>query len=486
MTVATTRATTGIAGLDDILAGGFTPHRLYLIEGMPGSGKTTLALQFLMEGVRHGESVIYVTLSETAEEIRAVAQSHGWSLEGIAIRELVPTEGVLDPAGQYTVFHPSEVELGETTQRILADVEALKPTRVVFDSLSELRLLAGNPLRYRRQILALKQFFAGRRCTVLMLDDMTSVEHDLQVQSIAHGAILLEHTIPAFGVPRRKLSVTKYRGSDFRGGYHDYVIRRGGLEVFPRLVAAEHRRQPTRERLSSGLAELDRLTGGGLERGTSTLIVGAAGAGKSTVAALFAHSAARRGEHAALFIFDESANTLFSRLQGLGINLKEQVDAGRIRVREVDPAELSSGELAHLVRAAVEQDKASIVIIDSLNGYMNSMPEERFLMAQLHELLTYLGQQGVATMLVSAQHGLISSQMSSAVDASYLADAVFLLRYFEAEGELRQAISVVKKRGGAHERTIREFRMANGRIEVGEPLRNYRGVLSGIPEAIKK
>jgi circadian clock protein KaiC len=486
MTNSAPRAATGIEGLDDILGGGFTPHRLYLVEGMPGSGKTTLALQFLMEGVRRGEPVIYVTLSETAEEIRSVVDSHGWTLEGITVRELVPTEGALDPADQYTVFHPSEVELSETTQRILADVDQIKPTRVVFDSLSELRLLAGNPLRYRRQILALKQFFSGRRCTVLMLDDMTSAEHDLQVQSIAHGALLLEHTIPGFGVPRRKLSVTKFRGSDFRGGYHDYVIRRGGLAVFPRLVAAEHRGTPRRERLGSGLPELDRLTGGGLERGSSTLIVGAAGAGKSTVAALFAHSAAQRGERSALFIFDESANTLFNRMEGLGIDLKSHADAGRISVREVDPAELSAGEFAHLVRCAVEEEQARIVVIDSLNGFLNSMPEERFLLVQLHELLTYLGQQGVATLLISAQHGLVSSQMSSPIDASYLADAVFLMRYYEAEGEVRQAISVIKKRGGAHERTIREFKMSHGRIEVGEPLRNYRGVLTGVPEPVRR
>ena len=486
MTPSAPRAATGIEGLDDILGGGFTPHRLYLVEGMPGSGKTTLALQFLMEGVRRGEPVIYVTLSETAEEIRSVVDSHGWTLEGITVRELVPSDDALDPADQYTVFHPSEVELSDTTQRILADVDQIKPTRIVFDSLSELRLLAGNPLRYRRQILALKQFFSGRRCTVLMLDDMTSAEHDLQVQSIAHGALLLEHTIPGFGVPRRKLSVTKFRGSDFRGGYHDYVIRRGGLEVFPRLIAAEHRRTPTRERLSSGLAELDRLTGGGLERGSSTLIVGAAGTGKSTVSALFAHSAAQRGERSALFIFDESANTLFNRMEGIGIDLKSHVDAGRISVREVDPTELSAGEFAHRVRCAVEEEQARIVVIDSLNGFLNSMPEERFLLVQLHELLTYLGQQGVATLLVSAQHGLVSSHMVSPIDASYLADAVFLMRYYEAEGEVRQAISVIKKRGGAHERTIRDFRMSHGRIEVGEPLRNYRGVLTGVPEPVAK
>ena len=476
------RAATGVPGLDDILGGGFTPHRLYLIEGMPGSGKTTLAFQFLLEGVRRGERVLYVTLSETEEEIRAVAASHGWSLDQIMIRELVPTENSLEPSEQYSVFHPSEVELTETTRKILADVDQHRPSRIVFDSLSELRLLAGNPLRYRRQILALKQFFGGRRCTVLMLDDLTSAEHDLQVQSIAHGAVMLEHTVPHFGAQRRRLSITKFRGSAFRGGYHDYTIRRGGLEVFPRLVAAEHRQASSREQISSGLKQLDTLLGGGVERGTSTLIVGAAGSGKSSVAALFCASACERGQSATMFIFDESANTLFSRMAGLHVDLKKFVDSGRLHVREVDPAELSPGEFTHSIRQAVEEDKSALVVIDSLNGYLNSMPDEKFLVVQLHELLTYLGQRGVATILISAQHGMISSQMSAPVDASYLADSVVLMRYFEAEGEVRQAISVVKKRGGEHERTIREFKMAAGRITVGEPLREYRGVLSGIPE----
>ena len=482
MTAPSGVAATGVAGLDDILGGGLTANRLYLLEGMPGSGKTTLAFQFLMEGARLGESVLYVTLSETQEEIRAVAASHGWKLEGIAIRELVPSEESQRPGEQYTVFHPSEVELSDTTRKILDDVERLKPTRIVFDSLSELRLLAGNPLRYRRQILALKQFFAGRRCTVLLLDDLTAAEHDLQVQSIAHGALLLEHTMPAFGRPRRRLSVTKYRGSDFRGGYHDYAIRRGGLEVYPRLVAAEHRGESGRERMPSGLAGLDKLIGGGLERGTSTLIQGAAGTGKSTIASLFCARAAERGEHAALFIFDESANTLFSRLAGLGIDLKKHVDAGRVTVQQIDPAELSPGELVHAIRAAVEERDARIVVIDSLNGYLNSMPDEKFLIVQLHELLTYLGQRGVASLLIAAQHGLMGAQMTSPVDASYLADSVMLLRYFEAEGEVRQAISVVKMRGGEHERTIRDFSMKGGRIVIGEPLRDYRGVMTGVPE----
>jgi circadian clock protein KaiC len=482
MTEAASRAATGILGLDHILGGGFTPHRLYLIEGMPGSGKTTLAFQFLLEGVRRGERVLYVTLSETEEEIRAVAASHGWSLDDVMIRELVPAENSLESNQQYTVFHPSEVELTETTRKILAEVDERRPARIVFDSLSELRLLAGNPLRYRRQILALKQFFGGRRCTVLMLDDLTSAEHDLQVQSIAHGAIMLEHATPHFGTQRRRLSITKFRGSAFRGGYHDYIIRRGGLEVFPRLVAAEHRQAPTREQISSGVNELDALLGGGVERGTSTLIVGAAGSGKSTITALFCANACERGQHATMFIFDESANTLFSRMAGLRVDLQKHVDSGRLTVREVDPAELSPGEFTHAIRLAVEERKSAIVVIDSLNGYLNSMPDEKFLVVQLHELLTYLGQQGVATLLVAAQHGMISSHMSAPVDASYLADCVLLLRYFEAEGEVRQAVSVIKKRGGEHERSIREFRMAGGRISVGQPLRDYRGVFSGVPE----
>jgi circadian clock protein KaiC len=474
-------AATGIAGLDDVLSGGFTPNRLYLVEGMPGSGKTTLAFQFLLEGVKRGEPVLYVTLSETADEIRAVAASHGWSLDGIVLRELVPPQESLEPEEQYTVFHPSEVELSDTTRKILDDVERIKPARLVFDSLSELRLLAGNPLRYRRQILALKQYFAGRRCTVLLLDDLTSEGHDLQVQSIAHGAILLEQTIPEYGKQRRRLSVVKYRGHDFRGGFHDYTIVRGGLQVFPRLVAAEHRKAHQRDRLSSGTPALDKLLGGGIERGTSTLVMGAAGTGKSSIAALFACAAADRGERAALFLFDESSATLTSRMEALGVDLGRHVASGAVALQQVDPAELSPGEFSHAIRHAVEQGGCSVVVVDSLNGYLNSMPSERFLVIQLHEILTYLGQQGVATLLINAQQGLIG-HMSSSVDASYLADAVVLMRYFEAEGEVRQAISVVKKRGGAHERTIREFRLEPGSIVVGEPLRDYRGVLTGTPQ----
>lgn len=474
-------ARTGVEGLDDVLCGGFVPNRLYVIEGVPGSGKTTLSMQFLIEGARRGEPVLYVTLSESIEELHAVAKSHGWSLDGVTIRELVPSEESLQPDEQYTMFHPSEVEMGSTTKTILADVEKLKPQRVVFDSLSEFRLLAGNPLRFRRQILALKQFFVGRNCTVVFLDDTTSAYQDLHIQTLAHGVVKLELVNPEYGAERRRLSVVKYRGVAFRGGYHDYKIRRGGIEVFPRLVANEHRPPIRPEKLPSGITELDALLGGGIERGTSTLIVGAAGTGKSTLAAQFVAAVAERGQTAAMFIFDESSNTLLTRAAGLKINLKPAIESGKVVVQQVDPAELSPGEFANAIRRCVDENKISIAVIDSLNGYLNAMPGERFLIIQLHELLTYLGQAGVATVLIGAHQGLIGTQMASPVDASYLADAVILMRYYEMKGEVRQAISVVKKRGSAHERTIRDFRLENGSITVGEPLREFRGVLTGVP-----
>jgi circadian clock protein KaiC len=475
---------TGIEGLDHILGGGLTSHRLYLIEGVPGSGKTTMALQFLMAGVRAGEKVLYVTLSESGEELRAVASSHGWSLEGVSVRELTPSGENLQSDDQYTMFHPSEVELGETTRTILADVERIHPTRVVFDSLSELRLLAGNPLRYRRQILALKQFFTGRHCTVVLLDDMTSADHDLQVQSIAHGVVLLEQLNPDYGADRRRLRVVKYRGVAFRSGYHDYIVKRGGIEAFPRLVAQDSRAEPTLEKLAGGVTELDSLLGGGIERGTSTLVIGAAGTGKSTLAARFAWAACEKGLNAAMFLFDEGTGTLYNRCLGVGIDLRTHTQNGRLRVQQIDPAELSPGQLTHAIREEVTQRNVGVVVIDSLNGYLNAMPGEKFLIIQLHEMLTYLAQSNVATILISAQHGLVGSQMVAPIDASYLADAVVLMRYFETNGEVRQAISVVKKRGGAHERTIREFRMRNGGIEVGQPLREFRGILTGVPEIV--
>jgi circadian clock protein KaiC len=471
----------GIEGLDDVLHGGLTPSRTYLVEGVPGSGKTTLGMQFLAAGARNGESVLYVTLSESAEELRDIADSHHWTLAGIHVRELIPSERSLEPDDQYTVFHPSEVELTETTQRLLADIERLSPTRVVFDSLSELRLLAGNPLRYRRQILALKQFFAGRGCTVLLLDDLTAADRDVQVHSISHGVIALEQLIPEYGSDRRRMRIAKFRGKVFRGGYHDYSIRTGGLEIFPRLVAAEHRRDIRSERLSAGLPALDTLLGGGIEFGTSTLLVGAPGTGKSTLAAQFACAAAHAGKKSAMFIFDESLATLVTRCTGMGLPLDRHLESGDVTVQPVDPAELSPGEFAHTLRRAVEQDGVKVIVIDSLNGYLNATPEEKFLTIQLHELLSYLGQQGVATFIVGAHHGVIGGSMVTPVDASYLADAVVLLRYYEAHGEVHQAISVVKKRGGPHERSIREFKLTSGGIHVGNPLRQFRGVLTGVP-----
>lgn len=477
-------AATGIEGLDHVLNGGLTPYRMYLVEGIPGSGKTTLALQFLIEGAKRNEPVLYVTLSETEEELRAVAESHGWPLTGVTVHELVPTEGSLEPAEQYTMFHPSEVEMGQTIKAILSEVDRIKPARIVFDSLSELRLLAGGPLRYRRQILALKQYFSGRSCTVILLDDLTAVDRDLQVQSIAHGVLLLEQLNPEYGAGRRRLRVNKFRGRQFRGGFHDFNITRGGLEVFPRLVASENRQDTSRAKLPSGIEAMDALLGGGIEHGTSTLIVGAPGTGKSSLAAKFAISAAERGQTAAMFIFDESRSTLLTRAAGLGMNLREHVEGGRIRIQPVDPAELSPGEFVHAIRKSVERDHAAVIVIDSLNGYLNAMPGESYLIIQLHELLTYLGHHGVATLMIGAHHGLIGASMQTPVDASYLADAIILMRYFEAFGEVRQAISVVKKRGGQHERTIREFRLENGGIHVGEPLRQFRGVLAGTPTYI--
>jgi circadian clock protein KaiC len=478
---------TGVTGLDRILSGGLTPNRLYLVEGIPGSGKTTLALQFLRSGAANGESVLYVTLSETEEELRAVAHAHGWDLKGVQIREVIPSQGSLQSEQNYTIFHPSEVELGATTQAILEHVSIVNPTRIVFDSLSELRLLAGSPLRYRRQVLALKQFFAGRRCTVMLLDDRTQSEHDLQVQSIAHGVISLEQTFPEYGAERRRLRVVKYRGVKFMGGYHDFRIERGGLEVFERIVASDSHEVPVRAWLSSGIEELDTLLGGGIESGTSTLVIGAAGTGKSTISATFATAAAARGQKAALFVFDESPHILLNRMDGLGINLRKHVDSGRVMLQRIDPAEMAPGAFTHCLRKAADEDKASLIIIDSLNGYLNAMPEERFLTIQLHEMLTFLGQRGVATMMVAVQHGLIGTSMQGPVDASYLADSIIMMRYFEAEGEVRQALSVVKKRGGNHERTIREFRLGGDHgLHIGAPLKEFQGVLTGVPQFLGK
>jgi circadian clock protein KaiC len=472
------RALTGIEGLDLVLGGGLPRHRLYLVEGSPGVGKTTMALQFLMEGRDKGEQGLYVTLSETKEELQAVAESHQWSLDGVTVYELAD----VDTAGSddYTLFHPSEVELGETTRGVLEVVDRIKPERVVFDSLSELRLLARDPLRYRRQILSLKQYFVGRKCTVMLLDDRTSTPNDLQLESLAHGVVDLEQLAPEYGAERRRLRVKKMRGIPFDGGFHDFRITTGGAVVYPRLVAAAHHPTFTAETLRSGIQELDDLLGGGLERGSSTLILGPAGAGKTTIAMRYALSAALRGERAAFFTFEEGLGTLHARAVGLGWDLKTHIEAGRLHVEQIDPAQLSPGEFAHRVRQ-VAREGASLVVIDSLNGYLSSMPEERHLYLHLHELLVFLNQSGVATIVVMAQHGVLGS-MRSPVDVSYLADGTILLRYFERDGRLLEAIAVLKKRSGRHERTLREFEVGGpAGLRVGPPLQDLHGIMTGVP-----
>lgn len=471
---------TGIEGLDVILGGGLSPNRIYLIEGEPGTGKTTTGLQFLREGVARGETVVYITLAETGEELRAVAESHGWTLDGIHLHEVLPTEDLLRDDQQYTMFHPSEVEMANTTQMILSAIESKKPTRVVLDSLSELQLLADTALRYRRQVLALKQFFAKRNCTVMLLDDRTAASADLQVRSIAHAVIQFDLAVKDYGAERRRVRVIKYRGRNAVGGMHDYNITQGGMVVHPRLVAADSRQLRPGAQLKSGLAPLDSLLGGGLEEGSSTLIVGPPGTGKSSLAAQFVCAINKEGGKAAMFLFEESKSNLLNRADGLNMDLRGFMDSGKLTIQQVDPAELSPGQFSAAVIKA-ERDGARIVVIDSLNGYMNAVPDERFLTTHMHELLTYLGQRGVVTILVGIQQGMLGGTMSSAMDASYLADNVLMLRYFEDDGEVRQAVSVFKKRGSMHERTIRRFSMSEKGIEVGEVLRGYRGILTGVP-----
>jgi circadian clock protein KaiC len=478
------RVATGIPGLDSILGGGFPRDRFYLVQGDPGVGKTTLALQFLLEGKRIGEQGLYVTLGETQEELEGVAASHHWSLDGISIFEVQTgvNEEDMREDESYDVFHPSEVELGEVMRTLIAEAERVQPRRVVIDSLSEVRLLARDPLRYRRQLLALKRFFIGRGCTVLLLD-AASINKigDLQSNTLVHGVVLLEQSLPDFGLKRRRLSIVKLRGVRFDDGYHDFRVETGGIRVYPRLVAADHQLDWADGLVASGLPELDGLLGGGLPRGTSTLILGAAGVGKSTLAGQYATCAAQRGERAIIFTFDESARNFITRSEGVGMPMRALVEADKVRVVQVDPGELAPGQFAQMVRESVEQGKARIVVIDSLTGYLNATPDERFLLVQLHELLTYLGNRGVCTLLVVAQHGLLGDGVKASLDASYVADAVLMLRYFEHHGVVRKALSAVKKRMGMHEPSIHEFEIGPGRVRVGAALRGFHGVLSGTP-----
>ena len=485
MSERSSKAGTGVTGLDDILDGGYRRGRVFLLEGSPGTGKTTIATQFLLDGAKAGERGLYITLSETEDELRESAASHGFALEEPnSIHELIPPENLLDDDQQQSLLYSSDLELGETTKRIFEAIEETKPQRVVLDSLSEIRLLAQSSLRYRRQVLALKHYFAKNGATVLMLDDLTTDMLDKTVHSVAHGVIRLEELAPDFGAERRRMRVIKYRGQRFRGGFHDMVIKTGGVEVFPRLVSAEHKTKFKREKLQSNSEELNKLLGGGIERGSSTLVLGPAGTGKSLLTLTFAVQAIERGENAAMFVFDEELGLLFDRAKGLGFDLRALSDSGKLIIEQIDAAELAPGEFAQRVRKCVEDHNAKTVIIDGLNGYQAAMPEEKQLVLHMHELLQFLNRQGATTFLTVAQHGLVGD-MKTPVDVTYLADTVILLRYFEAAGRVRRAISVIKKRTSAHEDTIREYRIGTNGIRLGEPLTGFQGVLRGVPELIR-
>lgn len=471
---------TGVAGLDKILNGGLPSNHIYLLDGSPGTGKTTLAMQFLLEGVALGETGLYITLSESKDELVGVAASHGWSLDGIEVFELAALGAQAEEEG-YTIFHPAEVELQQTVDAVLEVVKSLNPKRVVFDSLSEMRLLAREPLRFRRQILAIKQFFMGREGTVLLLDDKTAPEGDLQLHSLAHGVLLLEHVALEYGAERRRLQITKVRGWKFRGGYHDFRLTTGGLEVYPRILHDKPVANDITKVLSSGSAPLDKLLGGGLTCGTSLLITGAAGTGKSVLCTQYAHAAVSRSEKVLFYLFDERMSTFRLRTRTLGIDIEDALDSGDLMIQQVEPTDLSPGEFASQVVSAVENDNISLVVIDSINGYMQSMPEERLLPIQVHELLSFLSNNAVTCIMTLVQHGIFGNPVDEAAEVSYLADTVILMRYFEVRGSVRQAISVVKRRSGNHERTIRECKVAKGGLAVGKPLAEFHGVLTGVP-----
>lgn len=478
------RISSGNSGLDSILKGGLPARRLYLLEGSPGSGKTTLALQFLLDGARRGEPCLYITLSETSEELHAVARSHGWDLAGIELFEFASAESVLGGDRDQSILYSWEVELGETVRLIEEQVERINPRRVVFDSLSEMRLLAQDPLRYRRQVLALKQFFAGRDTTVILVDDLSSSgERDSHLHSLCHGVITLERITLDFGAARRRTQVQKLRGVDFIAGYHDLVIRKGGLDIFPRLIASDYSGTPSEGVASSGVAELDALFGGGPMRGTCTLLTGPAGSGKTSIAMQFIIAACARGEPTTMYQFDERVGTLLARSGTLEKQLQKYIDSGCLVIRQVNPAELSPGEFAAMVCSEVEERGSRVIAIDSLNGYLASMPQEQQLILQMHELLSYLNHHGVVTFLINPQHGLVGS-MSSSLNISYIADAVLLIRFFEADGRIRKAISILKNRGGEHEDAIRELRVDADGIRIGEPLVDFHGVLTGTPQYV--
>ncbi|WP_422925075.1 ATPase domain-containing protein [Singulisphaera sp. PoT] len=478
---------TGVPGLDHILGGGLLAHQLYIVEGDSGAGKTTLALQFLLEGMRRGEKTIWCTLSETESQLLTTARSHGWDLTGIEICNLAMTEASLKADSQYSFFSPGDIELDDVTKAVTSLVERINPSRVVFDPFSDVRLLAQDPLRYRRQVLSLREFFAGRRCTVLLVQELPRgalTSDDNSAEGVVQGVISLHQSVPDYGRKRRRLNVHKLRGVRFRDGFHDFSIETGGLRVYPRLVASEHFDSFTNETISSGVPELDALLGGGLNRGTSLLAMGPAGVGKSTLAGQFAAAALRRGERAAFFLFDETSRAFVARSEGLGMGLYQYIKAGQATLRQVDPAEFTPGEFAHLVRRVVEQDDTKLVVIDSLSGYLNGMPDERFLSMHLHELLTYLSYRNTLTILTANEHGIVGEGLHGAVDVSYLADAALMLRYFEAFGGVRRAISAVKRRMGPHETLIRELTIAPPGIKIGGPLKDFHGVLTGQPAFI--
>ncbi len=476
------RVSTGIAGLDSILGGGLPQGHMYLVEGESGAGKTTLGMQFLLDGYRRGERTLWISLSEAERELRLIAESHGWSLDGIVVANPSSPARTLDPDQQYSFFSPGDVELDDIRNAIVAAVEHVRPTRVVFDPFSDIRHLSRDVLRYRRQVLSLRELFASSGCTALLMQEYTrGIEGDLQAEALAHGYISLQQDSAEYGSQRRRLRVHKMRGIPFRDGFHDFAIRTGGLDVFPRLVASDHLEPMPESTVSSDVAALDALIGGGLRRGSSTLLMGPAGVGKSLIAAQFATAAARRGESVALFIFDETVRSFLDRSARLGLDLREHSESGRVVVRQMDAAEFSAGEFSHIVVEAVTTGGASVVVIDSLSGYLNAMPEERFLSSHLHELLTFLSHRNVVTILTLAQHGILGAQLSSPLDISYLADSVLLLRFFEAFGAVRRAISVVKKRTGTHEVLVRELEVTDEGLKIGEPLADFEGVLTGNP-----